>query len=107
MRPKNWQPDIFREKYSIIRRNYRYRRAEADIIAQDGLTLVFIEVKARTSLQYGQPFEAVGRDKQDRLRRIALAFLKRAGRELPVRFDVISIVVSGGKRQIEHIEGAF
>lgn len=93
--------------YRIVARNYKAACGEVDIIAQDRGTLVFVEVKARVSRTFGQPFEAVDWRKQERLRRIALLYLKKIGQELPVRFDVISINAGTGEMLIEHIEGAF
>lgn len=95
------------KNYRIIARNYKTACGEADIVAQDRETLVFVEVKARVSRAFGQPFEAVDLRKQERLRRIALLYLKKAGKELPVRFDVISISAGSGEMVIQHIEGAF
>ncbi len=93
--------------YRIVARNYKTACGEADIVAQDRGTLVFVEVKARVSRAFGQPFEAVDGRKQERLRRVALLYLKKIGKELPVRFDVISINAGSGEMLIEHIEGAF
>jgi putative endonuclease len=93
--------------YRIVARNYKTLCGEVDIIARDRETLVFVEVKARVSCAFGQPFEAVGARKQERLRRVALLYLKKIGTELPVRFDVISISAGSGQMLIDHIEGAF
>ncbi|NTU42404.1 MAG: YraN family protein [Nitrospirales bacterium] len=93
--------------YRILQRNYRTPLGEADIIALDGTTLVFVEVKTRNSDCHGQPFEAVVRKKQERLGRIALYYLKREKTERPVRFDVISILAWDKGYSIEHITDAF
>jgi putative endonuclease len=93
--------------YKILHRNYKVKFGEADIIAKDGEYLVFIEVKTRKGDLYGQPYEAVDAKKQQKLRSIALSFMKSAGYELPVRFDIISIITSGASEEISHFEGAF
>lgn len=97
-----------RRKYRILERNYRVRSGEVDIIARDGPTLVFIEVKTRASDGYALPIESVGFPKQQKLRRLAEYYL--AGHDFPdcdVRFDVISIVGTAGSPRIEHIPNAF
>ncbi|HEX8949198.1 MAG TPA: YraN family protein [Dissulfurispiraceae bacterium] len=93
--------------YKILQRNYRTPLGEADIIAKDRDTIVFVEVKARTTEAYGQPFEAVDCRKQERLRRIALFYLKQAKAEMPLRFDVISIMSRSGRDVVHHIVEAF
>ena len=82
-----------KQGFRIIAKRYRNSYGEVDIIAQDGKTTVFVEVKTRTSTNDGQPFEAVDLRKQEKITRIALAWLKKHGRlEQPARFDVVAIV---------------
>jgi putative endonuclease len=97
-----------KRKFRIVERNCRSKRGEIDIIAWDGNTLVFVEVKTRTSDDFAQPIQSVGFHKQQKLRRLADAYLSR--HELPeceVRFDVVSVVEQAGKVRIEHISNAF
>ncbi|MBI1345797.1 YraN family protein [bacterium] len=96
--------------WRILARNYRHRLGELDLIAQDGDTVVFVEVKTRSGASHGLPLEAVHLDKQRRITRIALAYLKQRGwLERRSRFDVISIVLSGGDQppQLSHYRHAF
>ncbi|TAN45375.1 MAG: YraN family protein [Nitrospirae bacterium] len=93
--------------YTIIDRNYTTPAGEADIVAMDRETVVFVEVKTRKSEAFGRPFEAVNHKKQEKLKKVALYFLKQKKQELPVRFDVISIIIADGRPDIEHLEGAF
>lgn len=93
--------------YKILCRNYRTPLGEADIIARDGDFVVFVEVKARSTVAFGQPFEAVDFRKQEKLKRIALYYLKQSNRETPVRFDVVSILLKNGKSEVMHIKEAF
>jgi putative endonuclease len=96
--------------YKIVAQGERGGLGELDLVAVDGKTIVFIEVKTRRSHDRGHPAEAVGREKQRRLTRLALGYLKRHGLlEYPARFDVIAVTwPSDQKRpQIEHIIGAF
>lgn len=94
--------------YRIVKRNYKTPVGEIDIIARDGDTIVFIEVKTRTDISFGYPFEAVNNRKRQKLKNLALLYLKRQGKESPVRFDVLSIFCTdNGKKDIEHIKDAF
>jgi putative endonuclease len=94
--------------YRIVARNYKTPVGEIDIIARDSDTIVFIEVKTRTDISFGYPFEAVNKRKRQKLKNLALLYLKRQGKESPVRFDVISIFcMDNGKKDIEHIKDAF
>lgn len=100
---------LYMHGYDILERNWKCKAGEADIIARDGNTLVFLEVKTRTSTEKGFPSEAVGRAKRDRYEKIALSFLKDFEEvDIPVRFDVMAIVVSGKDRAfIRHHINAF
>lgn len=94
--------------YRIITRNYKTRIGEIDIIAQDGDTIVFVEVKTRGDESFGKPFEAVNKRKRQKLKNLALLYLKKQGREFPVRFDVLSIFCRDNRnKEIEHIKDAF
>ncbi len=95
--------------YRIVKRNFRFgREGEIDIIALDGDTLVFVEVKARSSLAYGLPEAAVTPAKQRVLRRAALGYCyinSVEGREC--RFDVIAIDLQAKPPAVRHIPNAF
>lgn len=99
-----------RKGYRIRQSQMRNRLGEIDLIALDGETIVFVEVKSRSSITQGAPFEAVTADKQRRLTNAALAYLKRHRLlERRCRFDVVSVVWPAGvaRHQIEHFEHAF
>lgn len=99
-----------RRGYKIVARRERGRLGELDLVAVDGRTIVFVEVKTRASHAAGHPAESVGPEKQARLTRLALAYLKRHELlEHPARFDVLAITwpAGAGKPQIEHIKNAF
>jgi putative endonuclease len=99
--------------YEIVERNYRTRWGELDIVARQGSTLTFCEVKSRRAGgRAGTPFDAVGRDKQIRVRRMASRWLleHRDRRYAAViRFDAIGITFDAAGRMLslEHLEGAF
>jgi putative endonuclease len=96
------------EGYKIITRNYKTSIGEIDIIAKDGDTIVFVEVKTRSDEFFGQPFEAVNKRKKQKMKNLALLYLKKQKKEFHVRFDVLSIFYrDNGKREIEHIKDAF
>lgn len=99
-----------RRGYKILARGDRCGPGELDLVALDGKTIVFIEVKTRQSQQAGHPSDAVDEVKQRRLTRLAVTFLKRHGLlECPARFDVIAITWPADKwfPVIEHIQNAF
>jgi putative endonuclease len=97
-----------RKGYGIVAKNYKTPIGEIDIVAKDGETLVFVEVKTRADNSFGHPFEAVNHRKREKLKKLALYFLKNCcKKELPSRFDVLSIHIDGDSNEIEHIIDAF
>jgi putative endonuclease len=92
---------------TIVQRNYKTPMGEADIIAEDQGTIVFIEVKTRSNEKFGEPFEAVNTRKRGKLKKIALYYQKKLGSERRIRFDVISIKRKDEGHLIEHIMEAF
>ena len=95
--------------YKIIVRNFRCEMGEIDIIARDGTTLVFVEVKTRTDDSQVSPEEQVNDHKQNQITKAAKFYLTRYGvPQPPSRFDVVAIVWPAGRDpQINHIENAF
>lgn len=97
-----------RKGYKIIERNFRTRRGEIDIIARHRGVLVFIEVKARKSMRYGDPKFAVTKDKQRKISMVALEYLKQHdGLQTRARFDVVTVQSSEDAPKIEVIANAF
>lgn len=96
--------------HSIVAQSERGGLGEIDLITVDGRTIVFVEVKTRRSNRRGAPSDAVDLDKQARITRLALGWLKRHDLlEQSVRFDVVSMVWPAGEKRpaIEHFRGAF
>ncbi|MDH7516034.1 MAG: YraN family protein [Bacteroidota bacterium] len=94
--------------YEILERNYRYGRGEIDIVAADGGTIVFVEVKARTSERFGSPETAVTAGKQRQLSRVALGWLVGHERsDVPCRFDIVAVKWSQGIASLRVIRNAF
>ncbi len=93
-----------KQGYKILKRNYRTPFGEADLIAKDKDEIVFVEVKTRTSDDYGNPKDAVGYDKQRRYYQIAKFYSLQIGEEPNARFDVAEVYETG---EINHIKNAF
>lgn len=96
--------------YRIIARNYRYGRwGEIDIVAYDGATLAFIEVKYRRSVRYGTPEDSITPSKREQLRRIAEAFMWEHPQHAAesYRFDVVAIEERNGEHTIRLWKNAF
>lgn len=91
--------------YSILERNHQGSSGELDIVAADGDTLVFIEVKTRSSKHSGHPFEAITHRKLSNIRGLAAAWC--AANRVPnsqVRFDAIAVLVERGMVHIQHLQ---
>ena len=94
--------------YRILERNYRCPLGEMDIIAREGKTVVFIEVKTRSSERFGSPQAAVGPRKQRRMTAIALYYLKANGLlDGPARFDVAAVSLGDGGDSVNLYKNAF
>lgn len=89
--------------YRVLDRNWRVRGGELDLVLARGDEIVFCEVKTRSSDRFGRGVEAVGRRKQQFLRRTAVSWLDAHARRGRVRFDVAAVT----GRRIEVVEGAF
>jgi putative endonuclease len=99
-----------RQGYKIVARGERGQLGELDLVAVDGRTVVFVEVKTRESHDGGHPAEAVDVEKQRRLTRLALGFLKRHDLlECAARFDVVAVTWPANRRHplVEHVRNAF
>jgi putative endonuclease len=100
----------FMEKngYIIIEKNFRCRQGEIDLIARDGNTLVFCEVKARSTGSFGKPLSGVTDSKTKKIRKAAEQYrLKKRLENVDCRFDVVTIDESGDEPLIEIIRNAF
>ncbi|HAG50953.1 MAG TPA: YraN family protein [Deltaproteobacteria bacterium] len=94
--------------YRIIESNFRCRYGEIDIIAQDGKTVAFIEVKTKTSNRFGSPTQAVDSRKQRQVSKTALAYISQKRlTNYSARFDVVGINIKGSNSEIELIKNAF
>jgi putative endonuclease len=94
--------------FEVLTRNFRRAGGEIDVVARRGRLVVFCEVKTRRSTRWGLPVEVVEPRKQARIKSVAAAWLRahKPGR-VSLRFDVVSIVVSGNRVELEHFCDAF
>ncbi|WP_039764488.1 MULTISPECIES: YraN family protein [unclassified Caldicellulosiruptor] len=96
--------------YEILHRNFRCKLGEVDIIAKEGNTIVFVEVKTRRSLKFGYPSEAITMTKQRHLKRVAEYFVQRQkAKNCMYRFDVVEVYMNAKNEvlDINLIKNAF
>ncbi len=93
--------------WEILERNYRTRLGEIDLVCRDHDTIVFVEVKARTSADFARPDESVTHRKQAKLRRLVEEYLVTHRLEsADVRLDVLGVTLGPQRPEFEHIVGA-
>jgi len=93
--------------YEILEQNFVFQKAEIDIIAQKNDWLIVVEVKTRTSTDYGNPEDFVNKKKINLLVKAIDEYVQQSDLDLEIRFDIISIVKTDNKFNIEHLEDAF
>ena len=93
--------------YQILERNWRYQKAEVDIIAQKGPVLAAIEVKTRSSTDLGNPQDFISSKKIKLLVSAIDEYVLSKELDVEVRFDIIAIVNEAGNLSLEHLEDAF
>lgn len=99
-----------KNNYKIIERNFTCRQGEIDIVAKDNKKkeLVLIEVKTRTNFKYGNPCEAVNKQKKKHIYYAGQYYIyKNRIKNIPIRLDVIEIYIKNGTYHLNHIENAF
>ena len=98
---------LIENKYYIIERNYRFDKAEVDIIAQKADVLAIIEVKTRSTDTFGNPQDFVKPKQIQRLVKAVDEYVTLNGLDVEVRFDIIAIVKQNNQFNIRHLENAF
>lgn len=98
---------LIKNGYTILEQNWRYQKAEVDIIAQQNNTLAVIEVKTRSSLYFGNPESFVNPKKIQLLVKAINNYVVYKNLDLEVRFDIISIYKNNTNYEINHIKDAF
>lgn len=94
--------------YKILKRNYKTKLGEIDIVASERDTIAFIEVKTRQSERFGLPQEAISGLKQRQIAKAALCFLKeKKFLDRKARFDVVSVICTKDKPRLELLQNAF
>ncbi|HSP12214.1 MAG TPA: YraN family protein [Salegentibacter sp.] len=97
-----------KEGYEILAENYRFDKAEVDIIARTGDTLVIVEVKTRSTPNFGLPQEFVKPKQKRQLLKVADFYINDQNlSEVEARFDIIAIVINKQGVKVEHLEDAF
>ena len=105
---ENLAVDFLKDKgYEILETNWFYDHKEIDIIAKHNNTIIFVEVKTRTTGFFGEPYEFVNVKKQEFLIEAATNYIFENNIDLPVRFDIISIIIKGDKIKLEYLKDAF
>jgi putative endonuclease len=98
---------LIKHGYEILERNYRFDKAEVDIIAKLNNTLAIIEVKTRSTIDFGNPQDFVKPKQIQRLVKAVDAYVISNDMDVEVRFDIIAIIRENKEFKIEHLENAF
>ena len=102
---------LMNKNLKFVKNNFRYERAEVDLIFEDekDKLLIFAEVKTRRNKVFGEPEESVNLSKQNQIKKAAMGFVSENENysDHDLRIDVISILIKDGKAEIEHFENAF
>lgn len=98
---------LLKNGYDILERNYRFDKAEVDIIAQKDTILAIVEVKTRSTIDFGNPQDFVKPKQIQRLVKAVDEYVRVNELDVEVRFDIIAIVKRGKTLNIEHLENAF
>ena len=98
---------LIKKGYTILDKNWRYLKAEVDIIAQIENTLAVVEVKTRSSDYFGSPQDFVNPKKIQLLVTAINEYVISKDLDLEVRFDIIAILKTDTKEEIEHLKDAF
>lgn len=98
---------LIKHGYEILERNYRFDKAEVDIIAKLNNTLAIIEVKTRSGIDFGNPQDFVKPKQIQRLVKAVDEYVISNDLDVEVRFDIIAIIRENKEFKIEHLENAF
>lgn len=98
---------LVRGGYEILKRNYRFKQSEVDIVCKGEGLLVFVEVKTRSSRMYGQPESFVSEAQQLAIIRAAEHYITESNWSGDIRFDIVSIVKSSNEEEVLHLKDAF
>ena len=95
------------KEYEILERNFRFQKAEVDIIAKRENRIIAVEVKTRATNNFGNPEEFVKTGQISRMVKAMNHYMEKNELDLDIRFDILAIVLNEKTRKIEHIQNAF
>jgi putative endonuclease len=98
---------LLQKGYQILETNWRFQKAEVDIIAQKKETIAAVEVKTRSTNEFGDPQDFVNQKKIRLLTKAMDEYVNRNDTDVEVRFDIIAITTNEKKLEIEHLKDAF
>jgi putative endonuclease len=98
---------LLQKGYQILETNWRYLKAEVDIIASKDDWLIAVEVKTRSTNEFGDPQDFVNKKKIKLLVQAMDEYVNRYNLEVEVRFDIVAITINEKQLEIEHLEDAF
>lgn len=98
---------LIKKGFIVIERNYRYKHSEIDLIVQQGNWMIFVEVKTRSSSDFGYPEEFVDYKKKRKILEGAEHYIFETDWQGNVRYDIVSVRLKEGQTEIVHIEDAF
>ncbi len=98
---------LLKKGFDVLEKNWRHNKDEVDMIAVHNNCLVIIEVKTRSNLYFGEPQIFVNKKKQAFMIRAANAYIMKNDIHVETRFDIVSVILSGNRVSIKHIEDAF
>ncbi|WP_234736034.1 YraN family protein [Tellurirhabdus bombi] len=93
--------------YQILERNFRHQQSEIDLIARKDKTMLFVEVKTRSNLSFGNPEEFVSYTKVRLIKRAAEHYIYAKDWHHDIRFDIVAVTLANEQIQVKHIEDAF
>ena len=96
-----------RDGFTILGTNWRFKKAEVEIVAQKDESLIFIEVKTKRSKNFKNPLNSIYKKKISLYTDAAEGYLEQYPSRLEVRFDVVNIIIGKDKTEIEHIPNSF
>lgn len=99
---------LLANRYEILEENYRFSRAEVDIIAKKEEVLIFVEVKTRSNVSWGTPEQFVSPKKIELIMDAAYHYMEKVNHDWEIRFDIIAITFSKtNEMKLEHFKDAF
>lgn len=98
---------LIKKGFTVIERNYRYKHSEIDLIIQQGNWMIFVEVKTRSSSEFGYPEEFVDYKKKKKILEGAEHYIFKTDWQGNVRYDIVSVRLKEGQTEVVHIEDAF